>query len=69
MSRRDEPMEFVGVEGMITKTTDMAIRFDPGDGNVWLPRSQCRGLPAVIVVRKHIEFEVAEWIAKAKGLI
>lgn len=69
MSRRDEPMEFVGVEGMITKTTDKAIRFDHGDGNVWLPLSQCRGLPEVITTKKHIEFEVAEWIAKQKGLI
>lgn len=70
MSRRDEPMEFVAVEGMITKTTDKAIRFNPGQGDdVWIPLSQCRGLPEVIVVRKYIEFEVAEWIAKQKGLI
>ena len=54
---------------MITKTSDLAIRFDDGTGNVWLPKSQCRGLPAVIVTKKHIEFEVAEWIAKQKGLI
>lgn len=69
MSRRDEPMEFVEVEGMITKTTDKAIRLNVGDEEVWLPLSQCRGLPEVITVKKHIEFEVAMWIAKTKGLI
>lgn len=70
MSRRDEPMEFVEVEGMITKTSDKAIRGNfNGHDDVWLPLSQCRGLPEVIVTKKHIEFEVAMWIAKTKGLI
>lgn len=70
MNRRDEPMEFVAVSGMITKTTDKAIRLNTGgDDDVWLPLSQCRGLPEVIVVKKYIEFEVAMWIAKTKGLI
>lgn len=70
MSRRDEPMEFVEIDGIITKTTDMAIRGNfAGKDNVWLPLSQCRGLPEVIVTKKYIEFEVAEWIAKTKGLI
>lgn len=68
-ARRDRITEYVAIDGMILEVREKAIKFSNGDETYWLPIATCRGLPTVITVKQHIEFEVEEWIAKTKGLI
>ena len=60
---------WIPVAGMILEVREKALKFSDGDKNHWLPLSTVRGLPEVIRIKVHVEFEVAEWIAKQKGLI
>ena len=64
MTRRDEVVE---LDVVIKRETDRAYLIDHGgDEEVWMPKSQVRGL---VRGPKMVKLIVTEWIANEKGLI
>ena len=68
MSRHDA--EKIEMSVTFKRETDLAVLINDGDKDIWLPKSQlgsyefCDTGPGEV-----IDIEVAEWLAKEKGLI
>lgn len=68
MSRREA--EKVEVSVTFKRETDRAILVNDGDKDIWLPKSQCSiAAEDFPEPGEAIEIEVAEWLAKEKGLL
>lgn len=55
--------ELVDIAGMILFETEKAYRFDAGDKQEWIPKSQCQWDPDEKVMT------MPEWLATEKGFI